>query len=147
MAKKTMWVLVADGARARLFARAGGAHARLGAPHKEWMGDRRVGREMITDRPGRTHDSAGPGRHAMEPPGDPRELEEEKFLTEIAAYISSRTEDYDDLILVAPAAALGTLRQKLSKQAMACVRDEFVKDLTKETPSQLDVHLRDLMGR
>lgn len=147
MAKKTTWILVADGARARLFETQGAPGAPVGDAIREWSGDRRRSGEIMADRPGRTFDSAGGGRHAKAPRTDARDVAEEAFLREVADYVSGNADAYDALILVAPAAAMGGLRKLLSKQAAARVADELVKDLTRETPPQLDGHLRALLSR
>lgn len=147
MAKKTTWILVADGARARLFEARGAPGAPIGDAIREWSGNRRRTSEIMADKPGRTFDSAGGGRHAKAPRTDARDVEEEMFLREVADYVSGKTDAYDALVLVAPATAMGGLRKLLSKQAAARVVDELVKDLTGETPSQLDGHLRALLSR
>jgi protein required for attachment to host cells len=48
---------------------------------------------------------------------------------------------YDKLVLVAPPATLGDLREALAKGVRACVTAEIAQDLVKIPASQLQSHL------
>ena len=128
----TIWAVVANAARARLYALEG-----RGAPLKEvedliWAESRLKGHEIEADRPGRTFDSAGQGRHAMEPSTDPRAEEASRFAREIAAELEMRYKrhDFARLCVIAPPAFLGLLRQEIGKPLDSAVAGELNKDLT-----------------
>jgi hypothetical protein len=64
MPKPTLWVLVADAARARLFQVEQPQQVLSAALGQELIGSNLRSREIASDRPGRTFDSGGEGRHA-----------------------------------------------------------------------------------
>jgi len=56
-------------------------------------------------------------------------------------------ERFDRLVLVAPPAFLGDLRQELPKDLKAKVTDEITSDLTNAPEQQLQASLGDIRGR
>jgi protein required for attachment to host cells len=128
----TTWAIVANAARARLYALEG-----RGAPLKEiedmiWAEGQLKGHELETDRPGRTFDSAGAGRHAMEPSLDPHKEEAGRFAREIADQLetSYKNHAFKQLCVIAPPAFLGLLRKEIDKPLREAVTGELNKDLT-----------------
>ena len=77
----------------------------------------------MRDRPPRSFDRVGVGRHAIDRGIDPREEEERKFLQRVASRVAEaiRTKQFHHLILAAPPRALGMLREALPAQARALV--------------------------
>jgi protein required for attachment to host cells len=148
MKKVTTWVLVADGARARILRNRGPGNGIDREIVKDFEGSTALSREIASDRPGRTFDSAGPGRHAMAPPSDPHEHEQINFLREVVAYIEKANEkkSFDRLVIVAPPTALGTLRARLSGPLTAKVTGELNKDLTKVPVHDIAKHLGGVMA-
>ncbi|GAB4359780.1 MAG: hypothetical protein Kow0073_18810 [Immundisolibacter sp.] len=129
---KTMILVVADKSRARLFK----ADTPLG-PIKEIEAfnhpeGRLPTRELVSDAPGRTFDSAGQGRHAMENDIDPRRQEALRFAGELAERLESGRvrQEFDCLGLVAAPQFLGLLREALTDACRAKVCLEVDKDLT-----------------
>lgn len=142
---KTTWVLVCDGAKARIFANTGpgtGLALVTGAEHPE---SRLHTRDIGTDQPGRSFDSSGQGRHAMEPPVDWHRFEKTRFAGEMAAIIdgAAKADRFDRLVVTAPPQVLGDLRKALGKHARDRVVGELDKDLTHLEPNALAPHLRD----
>lgn len=133
------WVLVADRARARLF----GLHR--GGRGLDEIGDflnaegRAAGRELSGERPPRTHDRFGPGRHAIEPQTTQREKTAEHFARQLDAVLEHGRVDhqYEDLVLIAPAQFLGTLTAALDDQVRARVVAEIPRDLTTAEPERI----------
>jgi protein required for attachment to host cells len=128
-----IWVLVADSGRARLF-EAGGAKAPLEEQTDLIMPSARLQeQDLVSDRPGRSFDSAGQGRHSMEPSTPPKEVESDRFAARIAALLASERAagKYTRLVLVAPPSFLGQLRAALSDQVRALVSAELDKDLVR----------------
>ncbi len=99
--------------------------------------------DLITDRPGRTFDSGGHGRHVMEPPTDPIENEAIGFAKRFAAQLDEgRLDDcYQHLGLIAPPTFLGQLRKSLSKDTARRVVLELDKDLSRDDAGALREHL------
>ena len=137
------WILIADGARARIFANHGPGKGIEPVDGGEIEGDHRPSREIERDKPYRSYESVGPMRHPIEPRRDPhRELKRE-FAGRLVAMLDQRLAQkaYDRLILVAPPAALGDLRAALSAGVRARVYAELDKDLTKTPAGELPGHL------
>ncbi|MGD1879033.1 MAG: host attachment protein [Kiloniellaceae bacterium] len=137
------WIVIADGAQARILENTGPGKGLTPLPAEERHQDLRPSRDINADRPGRTHDRMGPGRHAMEPPSDPHREEKRHFATELAGRLNAaaQKQSYDRLVLVAPAKTLGDLRQALSKEAAAKVEGELSKDLIQIADQDLPDHL------
>ena len=137
------WIVIADGARARIFANDGPGKGLIPLPAETAEHSHKPSREIDADRPGRTHDRLGPGRHAMEPPSDAHRTEKRRFAEALAARLNSKGQagSYDRLILVAPAKTLGDLRSTLSKETLAKVSGELPKDLTHIAEQELPAHL------
>lgn len=137
------WILIADGARARLVLNEGpgrGVEAVAGGLFEQ---DLRATREIMADRPGRTFDSAGTGRHAMELPTDPAREEKRHFAERLADHLDAAVSKnaFDRLIVVAAPGTLGDLRSALSDKVRSRVFAELDKDLTKVPNDKLASHL------
>ncbi len=126
------WVVVADGARARLFANNGPGKGLTAVPNGTFSGPNAAARDIGSDRPGRTFDSAGDGRHAKEPRSDPQRTEKRDFVHTVAQHLrhAHNRQAYDRLVLVAPPQALGDLRASLDNGVRAKISAELNKDLT-----------------
>ncbi len=148
MKKITTWILIADGARARILCNDGPGRGIAREVVREFQGSTAPSRDIAADRPGRAFDSAGIGRHAMQPSSDPHENEEAGFLREIVAYLdkANHAKSFDRLILVAPPKALGTLRAALPAQVAAKVTGEINKDLTQVPVHDMAGHLESVMA-
>lgn len=143
----TTWILVADGSQARIASHAGPGRG-LEPVFEDLMRGRNLpGREIMADRPGRAFDSAGRGRHAMEPVTDPRAHEQQTFIKEVADLLDKESKQgrYDRLVIVAPPKALGYLRQELSDHVRAKVTGELDKDLIHVAIHDLAGHLDAVM--
>ena len=128
-----IWILVADGARARLFA----LHEEH--PPEEVQSfvnaeGRLPGRALRHDRAPTTHDRYGHGRHAIEPHTSPRDKALARFAVQLRdALERGRVEHrYDSLVLIAPPRFLGMLHATLDKHLRACVALEIGKDMTRD---------------
>ena len=125
------WVVVADAARADFYNRV----TRRSPP--ELMGGfaepRARGKEQdfAADAPGRSFDSSGRNRHAMEPDHTVKQHLRETFAQQIAAALEEGRQagHYTQLIIVAAPAMLGELRHQLSDPTGKLVVAEYSKDL------------------
>lgn len=127
----TTWIVVANQELMRIYSREKKNGGLEEVKRLENPAGQRAARDLVTDRPGRTFDSAGQGRHAMEPPTDPKEQEAIRFAKEIGREIEDgRIHDrFAALILVAGPQFLGRLRQELSDATQKIVEREIVKNL------------------
>ena len=142
MKEREMWIVVADGSRSKVFEVAGKGKIQMksetAVPHPP-------SRDINADRPGRTFDSAGEGRHAKEPPTDPHDKAEADFLHALALQLGAAHEkkEFAGLVVIAPPRALGILRAAYPKQLANAVTRELAHDLTGfETPA-LEDYLKD----
>lgn len=140
------WFLLADGRRARMLVEPRrGAH--LEEPD-EWslqISDD----EMYDpqDRPPRSFDRAGAGRHAMDGGRNLHEAEEDKFLARVASRLvtAERAHSFDHLVIAAPPRALGALREKLPASVQSRIVADTPKDLLDEPAPRLQARLRELL--
>lgn len=142
------WIVVADGARMRVFVNDGPGHGLSELAGKALSADIKPSRDIDADRPGRSFDSAGQGRHAMEPPSDSNRHAKRLFAGEIADVLKKAHRDtaFDRLILVAAPSMLGDLRAALSKAVQDVVYHELAKDLTHLDERGLAEHLSDMLA-
>ncbi|CFX50458.1 conserved protein of unknown function [Candidatus Filomicrobium marinum] len=145
--RRTTWILVADGARARIISRVvegfgACADTTISEPYN-FEEERSPGRELTRERPTRVHDRFGPGRHAVEPKQDASRKMVTRFATEIADMLSAslKARGFDRLIVVAPPAMLGDLRKSLSNHVRAKVIAEIDKDMTKAGIPEVMKHI------
>ncbi|WP_233862400.1 host attachment protein [Paraburkholderia adhaesiva] len=128
---KTIWIVVANRVTARIFA----TDNPLGAIdevetllHPE---SRVLKQSLVSDRPGRTFDSAGPGRQASDPDTTQHEREATAFAAQIATTLAKARAEarYGTLVIAAAPAFLGVLRKALDSQTQNVVALELDKDL------------------
>ena len=127
-----LWIVVADSGSARIFA------ADKTDAHWQEIADlthaegRMQGSDMDTERPGRSHDSHGPGRHAMEPHQTRKTKEAGVFARQISDYLKQNDSKYEKLILVCAPRFLGQLRKQLDKTTTKKVSKEVSIDVVHE---------------
>lgn len=99
--------------------------------------------DLVSDRPGRSFDSHGEGRHAMEVEVDPKKQEQIRF----AKLIADRLEQgrvgnaFGRLVLVVAPMFLGLLRANFGAPLSALVSLEMDKDYTALRPEELRARL------
>lgn len=132
MKKTVTWILVADGARARILRSEGWGSGLAPAIDKVFVGDRRPTRDIGAERPGRTRPSSTGQPAAMEPKADWHRFEKAQFAKSLAHTLdeAALANRFDRLVLCAPPQALGDLRAALGKQAHERIVAEVNKDLT-----------------
>ena len=125
------WVVIADGSRARICAKkARGALSEMQTI--EHPNGRAKARDLVTDGQSTTFSSVGANRHGVGADSAPKDHEKEVFARELARRLEEgRTGNhFDQLVLVAPPAFLGLLRENLSAPLAKCVTQSVAKDLT-----------------
>jgi protein required for attachment to host cells len=138
-----MWVLVADSGRARVFS----ADSPIGELQEVQSFTNPEARlqeqELLSDRPGRSFDSAGEGRHAMGSTVEPKEQEAIRFAKQIGDYLEKgRIEfKFEHLVIVAAPKFLGLLRDNISPQVKDLITLTVDKNLVDLKPSELRARL------
>lgn len=146
MKPTTTWIVIADGARARVMQNDGpgkGVHA---VQSMMFEGDHSSSSEIMADKPGRAFDSVGNARHAMEASADAHDGLKTQFVKQVASALEDRLDAYNRLILVAPPQALGLLRKALPAAVSGKVTGELGKDLTQLPNDELPSHLSNLLA-
>lgn len=143
MREKNVWVVVADGARARILS--ADRRARRLTPLEELASEaaRRKTSEQVSDRQGRAFESSSPGhRSGMEPRTDPQRHEQVVFARQVAQKLAeaAQAQRFDELYLVAAPKALGDLRDALTDEVRARIVGELDRDLAGLTVPQLEEH-------
>ncbi len=133
--KKRTWIVVADGARARIFFNEGAQDRLQPVVGGDFANPDAHGfsRDLVSDKPGRTQESVGGARHAQEPKHDPHREAKRHFAREVGDYLekAARESQFEQLFVAAPPPMLGDLRACLGRHATERVTREVPKDLTK----------------
>lgn len=146
---KTTWIVIADGARARILAQKAPRGALLPALDQELVDPAVHGhsRDIKSDAPGRAFDPGSGARHAMEPRHDPHQYEKHLFAKRVAELINAAAgrKEFNRLVLVAPPKTLGDLRAELDEHAAKMVTGTLDRDLLKIGAADLPRHLESLL--
>jgi protein required for attachment to host cells len=139
----TTWILIADAACAEVLQTIGIGKKLL--PVSGFAIERHIpaGRALTSERPTRTHDSVGDGRHGIEPKSDPRRALKRAFAEEIAERLDAavHAKAFDRLVVAAPPAMLGDLRNCFTRAVRETIIAEIPHDLVKVPHKDLRVHL------
>ena len=144
-ARPRNWIVVADGARARVLLNAGRMEGVRQMPDATFHDSHPPSRELGSERPPRVHESFGSARHAIEPRSDPHEQRKERFLLRLALFLQDAWQNkaFDCLILVAPATALGHLRDTLAPAVRKTVIAEYVHDYSHQDNETVYQNVKD----
>jgi protein required for attachment to host cells len=139
----TTWIVVAESSRARFYS----AESRKSdfteledLVHPE---SRLHNGDLVSDEPGSDRGSPGEGRHVVDDESNPKKLEISHFAHEIAKRLEAGYNDrvFGNLILIAPPAFLGVLRDELSKAVRRLVSEEVDKNLVHESVDVIRDHI------
>jgi len=145
--KNNTWILVAHRSGARLFENKGPGRGLIlvsDIPHPE---GRLKNKDIDADRPGRSFDSLGQGRHALSSEQEPTAHLAEQFAKQLSTMLDDgrNQQRYTRLVLVAEPRFLGNLRAALSSTTAALVTATVGKDLGGVEPHFLPKHLSDFV--
>ncbi len=146
----TVWIVVADAARARILRCEGRAcHGIVDVEALSHSESRSQNQDLVSDRPGRGWASAsGDGRHAFEEPTDPAHHERDRFARMVAERLKAAHHEgtFKHLVIVASPSFLGALREFMGRQVAQSVRAEVAKNVVKiEDPETLRSYLPDFL--
>jgi len=141
--KQGTWVLVCDDKKALLFQNAGDHVYPKLETRKVMEHDVHRSRDLGSDAPARSASGRG-GPHAAMDEGDPHREEEVHFLRVVAGELGHRVGAHEitDLVIVAPARALGILRELLDKHVHGVTRAELAHDYVKLPVYEIEKHLQ-----
>lgn len=136
---RNLWVLCANGARATIYSVDSDSASLVEIASLQHPEVRSKEMDLVTDRPGRTFDSFGAGRHAMEYGVGPRATEEIRFAREVIDRLEQGRvgHEFDRLVVVAAPTFLGRLRDSMSAPLASAVLLEIDKDYTALRPDEL----------
>jgi protein required for attachment to host cells len=102
------------------------------------------GRDLTSDRPGRSYESSNPSRHAMEPSTSPKEVEFEIFAKDISNHLHNALNEgrYSRLQIAASPHFLGLLRQVITGSTAKAVSREIDKDMTQLKADEIKQYLK-----
>lgn len=129
------WILVAQGSCAKVLqVLRNGKEVSL---IKEFAHEKTAakGIDINTDRQGRSFESSGPMRHAMDVSEDIKDHERRVFAKEIAEFLSKAIAEnkLSSLILVASPNLLGALRKAMPQSTHKYIKHELGKDLMSQS--------------
>jgi protein required for attachment to host cells len=144
----TVWVLVCDAARGRLFEireNDPSWHVIETFSHPE---SRSKAAELVTDHMGHNSSEGGSVHHnALAPTSSPKEVEKGHFGHTLAALLDQamRSRRFHRWVLIAPAHFLGMLKNELTVELTKHLMASVDKDLTNLDLHQLAERLRDVV--
>jgi len=141
-----VWYAVTDGGRARILEKQS-AKEPFSLQHELLSSTLHTpSRNLGTERPGRSHESASTTRHAMQPRSDPHQNGKDAFVRKVAQKLNeaSGRGEFDLLVLAAPPYALRVLNKTLDTATQDKIAGRLQKDLTKLPLDALESHFRPL---
>lgn len=141
-----IWVVVADSVRARVFRLDNGRRLEelddLLAPE-----DRLKNQDIDSDRGGRSFDSVGGGRHALEKHESPHEHAVKVFARRVVERLEHGRKggEFGKLVVIAPPKMLGYLRECSTDELEHTVVCSIHKELTREKPSRIAEYLPQIL--
>lgn len=135
------WILVADAARAFIYESEYPHHGDYQLVHRFHHDESRAkGEELLADRPG--HFQTDHGARSSYEKSHPKEVEAEKFMTELAHYVihAKKEKQFEDMITVVPAHLYGIFEKHVKDHVK--ITQHFSKDYTQEPLEHLKTLLR-----
>jgi protein required for attachment to host cells len=136
------WIVVCDGKKALVMENAGDEKFLDLKTRQVFEHSDPKTHEIGTDAPGRSFNSVGNERSAMEQV-DWHDQEEQRFLQKLLDYLNAAVHagQIKSLLIVAPPRALGVLRQSYSHEVRKALRGEIDKDFVKMPVHEIERHL------
>ncbi len=140
------WIVIADGSRAHILLNEGPDKPLSFVPGSDFRHATPPNREIYTERPGRTHESAGVSRSA-EDRNDAHAQQKDQFAGTLVAFLKEKlsTKDFDRWVLVAPPEVLSNFRDHLDHTLKDALSGELAKDLTKIPSDGIAAHLHGVL--
>ena len=138
-------IVVVDGAKARILLYKPHQKGVQQLPDGEFHDSHLPTHDLVTERQPRVHESVGAARHAVEPKIDPHKQREAQFLARLAAHLEGAGQrgEFEHLVVVAPATALGELRKDFGPFLQKRVFAEIVHDYAHQPNDYIYQHIKD----
>jgi protein required for attachment to host cells len=140
---ETTWILICDASRARILS-FDHEHEPWGVVEEHGNPEGRArGRDLASDREGRTRLAGRGGQGSMEPGRDPTSIEARRFARFLAGRLEQGFDEhrYARLVLVTSPRFLGLLRKTLSDPVARLVAVTVAKSLTRANTRDIRAHL------
>lgn len=148
MKAKVTWILIADGATAKVFEHLGPGRGLKAVDDLMFAQEPLKASEIMSDKPGRSYSSGSAnGRSSIEYSSDPVAVRERRFVENVAEELDRKLQQhaFSRLIVAAAPTALGDLRPAFSKGVKDTILAELPKDLTNIPTLQLESHFAGLL--
>jgi protein required for attachment to host cells len=141
------WVVAADSSRARILSAEKRNSDLVEVEDLVHTESRLHEQDLKSDAPGRAFDSAGQGRHAMEPKNSAKQQEALRFAKQVCETLTSAhgRGQFDKLYIVAAPSFLGLLRECLNPVVQHKIAGEISKNLSAHTPEEIRGQLPDYL--
>jgi len=139
---RRLLIVLADGEHARFLAYGSDHLLRADTAMDSIVAHKRSA-ALGSDRPGAAFHSDSSAHHALAPRHDLHALEKDKFAGTLADHLNKAAAEnaFDDLLLVAPARTLKTIREGLDRPTAGRLAGAIEKDLVKVPTDELAPHL------
>jgi len=136
------WIVVADQSKARIFTIDDPRGELQELEQLEHPAGRNQAQTLGSDRPGRSFDTSGQGRHAMGTSVEPKEQEAIRFAKQVGDHLRTACHagHCNRLLLVAGPHFIGLLKEQLGSLADVTVT-EIVKNLGQYDSRKIRTHL------
>ena len=143
MKKIVTWVVVVDHQEAHAFANDGPGRGLQPVAGLSFRTHLKAGRDIMSDKPGRSFESGSAARHAVEPKTEPHREAGRRFINRVVDALKAASEksEFDRLVVIAPPRALGEFRKLLPAPLKGKVVGETAEDLTKASRAAIEEHV------
>jgi protein required for attachment to host cells len=143
------WIVVADGGQARILLSSSNSKGVQQLPNGDFRDPLLATHELTADNQMRVHESVGPVRHSIEPKTDQHVQRKQQLLARLSGRIELAYDnnEFENLLIVAPATAMGNLRKEFSPALRHCVTDEIMRDYTRQSNDCIYEHIREYLPR
>lgn len=141
------WVLVADGAHARIFNAETATSALIEIESNIHPEAQLREQELTSDLPGRQAGGATGSHHSVGGKTDPKESEAIKFSRDLCRHLEAEynAQKFRQLIVVAAPSFLGHLRAEMNKNVSKVVTLEIDKDIVEQDAVSIRGHLPNIL--
>ncbi|WDR03849.1 host attachment protein [Devosia algicola] len=148
MKKTITWILLADGAQARVLEHTGPGKGLKQVDGLDFAIPTLQAQDIMADRPGRGAIPGGDSKSGMQPRTDPVQHREAEFVKSMAAMLDEKLRDsaYDRLVISASPIALGVIRKAMTPAVKNAIVGELDKDLTNTPTAQLAKHFDGILA-
>ncbi len=124
------WIVVADGYQARILLSSSSSKGVHQLPNGDFHDPR-----LAT--------------HSIEPKTDPPAQRKQQFLARLTGRIELAYDnnEFENLLIIAPATAMGNLRKEFSPALRHCVTDEIMRDYIRQSNDYIYKHIREYLPR